>query len=275
MCKSYQTLFFALAFYRLLSFPINYAEFTIVREEAKISYPDSWWKNVFVMSVSFRRATNHYILFTILPNIIFSYLSCLQYALDVREGERLSYSVTILLITITQSIVSASLLPVCRENLWLNTFNFFSMIFCVFGIIETCIIFILLGIVKKKCHHEEGSLAVGTQQNHEELVSMIALDERNADMSVNTQFDMHRNIEVSPSETNQMKEKDETRIPAAEPSRRRNIWRRLNVVRILTTKPTSAEDLMVRIDTAFLYVMPFAYSIFLVYMFASNSSWDD
>lgn len=248
-----------------LSLPINYAEFTIVQEDAKISFTESWWfRNKFTMSLTFRRATSHYILFTISPNILFSYLSCLQYALDVGEGERLSYSVTIVLITVTQSIVTASLLPVCRENLWLNMFNFFSMLFSVFGIVETCIILLLLSIVKKnggKNTKEEENIVAGAQD--EELVSMVAHDERNADMSVNTQFDMRQEATAETAETQPRR------------SIKQSVLKKIDFRTIITTKIKSTEDLMVRIDTGFLYLMPLVYSIFLIYMFVSNRSWDD
>ena len=264
----------------LASLPINYAEFTIVKEDAKISFIESWWfKNQFTMSLTFRRATRHYILFTILPNILFSYLSCLQYALDVGQGERLSYSVTIVLITVTQSIVTASLLPVCRENLWLNMFNFFSMVFCVFGIVETCIIFILLGVVKKKGlkgTEEEENLVAGAQD--EELVSMVAHDGRNADMSVNTQFDMNQNVETYHEESQGKENKEATtETPETKPSksRKESVLKKIDFRKMVTTKIKSAEDLMFRIDAGFLYVMPLIYSIFLIYMFANNRSWDD
>ena len=104
---------------------MNYAEFKIVKEKSRTGYTelnrdDNSPRKSPVILLYFHRAQRHYVHFTLIPSILFCLLSFGQFRLDPKGSERLSYSITILLISITQGIVTAQLLPVCSEILWLN-----------------------------------------------------------------------------------------------------------------------------------------------------------
>ena len=96
----------------------SYTEFQILQDKTSCDYYTGLPRNAFHCQMFFGRAKSHYFRFILLPNIIFTTLSFGQFFLDFENGERLSYSVTILLILVTQSLVASSLLPVCQERLW-------------------------------------------------------------------------------------------------------------------------------------------------------------
>ena len=96
----------------------RYTEFSLLPDKLSCDYYNGDHSTNFHCQFFFRRAANFYVLFIILPNVIFTTMSFGQFYLDFEGGERLSYSVTILLILVAQSFVASSLLPVSQEYLW-------------------------------------------------------------------------------------------------------------------------------------------------------------
>ena len=96
----------------------SYTDFEIIPEKMSCDYFNGNPGFNFHCEIFFQRASNHYLTFILLPNIIFTIMSFAQFLLDLQGGDRLSYSVTILLILVAQSLVASSYLPVCRESLW-------------------------------------------------------------------------------------------------------------------------------------------------------------
>ena len=96
----------------------SYSEFEILPEKLSCDYYEGSHGYNFHCEIFLKRASNHYVMFLMLPNMIFAIMSFAQFLLDFQGGERLSYSVTILLILVAQSLVATSFLPVCREALW-------------------------------------------------------------------------------------------------------------------------------------------------------------
>jgi hypothetical protein len=71
-------------------------------------------------------------------------VSFAQFAIGVKSEERLSLSITFLLIIVTQSAVTAAVLPVYRESIWINVLNFVSMIFSLIANAQTIIAYRLV-----------------------------------------------------------------------------------------------------------------------------------
>ena len=125
-----------------------YHDFKIVPELASFnSYSDGLMNPLgasFHLELFFERSHRHYAMFVIFPDILFVTMSFGQFLLDIDSGERLSFGVTIVLIMVTQSVVVSSLLPLCQESLWINIFNFYSMIFTILPLLVTLVGFFLI-----------------------------------------------------------------------------------------------------------------------------------
>lgn len=166
-----------------------------------------------------------------------------QYTIDANVGERLSYSVTIVLITVAQSIVTAGYLPICNEMLWLNFFNLISMIVTFFGIVETLLILFLLKMSNYDLEEEEMNKLVKKGEGETD-----ESDERFND---------------SPNELLEENSKKSMRAS------------KNKLVRAVTMKVENMHDLGRRIDLICVIILPVGYTIFIIVMFATNSLWDD
>lgn len=173
------------------AFDVSYSEFNIVDEKSRTKY-SSLHPGVFEVDLFFHRARRHYVIFTLIPNVLFTYISFGQFSFGITDGDRLSFSITVVLIIVTQSIVTASLLPICSEMLWLNAFNLISMLFTLAGILESLVIFLLYKlIVSKKLDEDNENDGENTEKNKgggkgsilrkdgEEFVHLISEDVNN------------------------------------------------------------------------------------------------
>jgi hypothetical protein len=205
-----------------------------------------------------------------------------QFAFDVNTGERLTFSITIVLITVAQSIVTATLLPICNEKLWLNSFNLVSMMFTLAGIFETIAIFILLGVLSRRqnkiCEEKE------EEKEYESLVF-------NATTSLNQEEDddcVHQQQEnaIETKEIGQLCDNASPDLLDTERSqheavtdlngvKKLNSWRDIKLIGVFTTKLNGISDLTERMDLVCLHMLPLAYTIFIIVMFVTNSQWSD
>ena len=128
-----------------LPYSQSYMPFKLVREKSSCDYHETDLKQFYPLAMNstfhvdlfFQRSTRHYSMFIIFPNIVFVVMSFGQFLLDIDSGERLSFGVTIVLIMVTQSVVVSSFLPLSQEKLWINQFNFNSMIFTMLPLLVT------------------------------------------------------------------------------------------------------------------------------------------
>ena len=177
------------------NYKINYSEFKVIKDKAKIAYgTENKWANDFFVELYFHRAQSHYVFFSIFPSILFAIMSFGQYAISVTSGERLSFSVTVVLISVTHSIVTAEYLPICSEMLWLNIFNFVTMLFTLCGIVETLLI-LWYYTVKERMIQEENEKkkrmeSSNSDREHDSLISGLDFnDDQNSDMNKNDELD--------------------------------------------------------------------------------------
>jgi len=284
-------------------FDLSYSEFSIVDEKSRTKY--GYTPNTFELDLFFHRARRHYVMFTLLPNILFTYISFGQFSFKVSEGDRLSFSITIVLIIVTQSILTASLLPVCSELLWLNAFNLVSMLFTLFGIVESLILFLLhrLFVSKKEEEKEEKEEAIS--QDVEERVNLIpgnivndADQEEIVDSGISasgdTNKDKPRHQDTSLTSVSGIPDAGEHRgssykgqyeavtdFPCNNTQSRGSTyrsafrWQKIGLVKAFTTKPTGVMDMMERIDLFCFITLPLAYTIYVIVMCTNNEKWED
>jgi len=273
----------------------SYSEFLAIKERTQSNYTVPWSKENFQVDLYFSRATSYYTLFTLFPNILFAYMSFGQFALDADAGERLSYGVTILLILVAQSIVTASFLPVCREMLWINTFNLVSMIFTLFGILETIIVFYITSTImannksgekstKKNDEADEMDSLVSyanqsqegfdTKSDQQQDKMLVASDVEATD--IETTFDIvkekHRE---STSVIDLGKNSDEGGQYSKSSSNSKNRCKNNRFMRIFSVRPKDTSTLVRKLDIICLALLPLSYTIFLIIMFTWNEAWDD
>ena len=260
------------------NYKINYSEFKVIKDKAKIAYgTENKWANDFFVELYFHRAQSHYVFFSIFPSILFAIMSFGQYAISVTSGDRLSFSITVVLIAVTHSIVTAEYLPICSEILWLNSFNFVTMIFTLFGIVETLLL-LWYYTVKERMIEEENEEKKRMKKNnhdgeHDSLISGLEFHEdQNNGMNKNDELDSSGGDAV-----NEVKNEEKT-TSRNESNERKNvsIWRqRLKYpFAIFTKKVEGPRDFVNRIDRLALFILPISYFIFCIVMFASNHSWE-
>jgi len=135
---------------RFPSYTQTYTEYRISKEMTGSRYI----YNGFTLEVFFkRRAKSYYIFLIITPTILYVFLGFGQFFLDSRSGDRLSLSVTTLLIVVAGNIITSSLLPICEEQLWLNMLCNGSMFFVVICVFETLILY-WVNSGEKESHNE-------------------------------------------------------------------------------------------------------------------------
>lgn len=95
-------------------------------------------------NLEYTRGTSYYTQNVIIPVILFSYCSILTMVVGVGAFQTLALNFTLLLVTVTQKISIANLLPITNEALWIVDFVFGSFYFIVVTIAETFFKFIIL-----------------------------------------------------------------------------------------------------------------------------------
>eukprot|EP00536_Pseudo-nitzschia_multiseries_P011641 jgi/Psemu1/289819/fgenesh1_pg.407_\ len=95
-------------------------------------------------NVYFARAEGHYVSNVIIPTIILTYLSFFTFLLDVRIGERLGFGMALCLVVVAQQIVTASLIVISNERLWIDKLVGWSFYWVLFTMVESAVIGCLL-----------------------------------------------------------------------------------------------------------------------------------
>mmetsp|Transcript_26161 Transcript_26161/g.39206 ORF Transcript_26161/g.39206 Transcript_26161/m.39206 type:complete len:563 (+) Transcript_26161:121-1809(+) len=250
------------------AFNQSYTEYSQIREKTRTDYNLEYSENEFHLDLYFGRANRHYITFSIFPTIIFTLMSFGQFAIHVKSGERLSFSITIVLITVAQSIVTADILPVCNEMIWLNVFNFVSMLFTLLGILETLLILWFFTVASRKQAKEK------EVKEDEELHNLISND---VGLDPNLEEDDANSGEGQNDEFTPVTQR-ETRITNNEDddmTKQNKTWKDLKIVRTFTQRPKTPEEVVDRIDFLCLIFLPIAYTLFIVIMFAANERWGE
>jgi len=234
-------------FFPLYNDRATYTEYRVVKEKTKTIVRNA---NEFNFRLFFKRAHQSYVLLVIIPVTVITYLSFGQLLMG-DSIERISFGVSLMLILVTQSIVTSSFLPTCQENLWMNMFNTVSM----FVTLGTMFISLLVCFGYKK-----------------EKLDMS----KRAPIAPSTSYEgMNQNkssFNGEPMET----DKDEgiaslPEIDTEEPGAL-SWWNKCN-----NRQPSRCSLMCVigRLDKIAAITLPIAYSIFLIAMFATLNLWDD
>lgn len=90
----------------------------------------------FTIDIYMSRALSFYITKAVIPQIVLTYLSFGTLLLDVRTGERLSFSATLFLASVAMDITFSEFIPACPEWLWMQTLIFVSLLLsaCTIGV---------------------------------------------------------------------------------------------------------------------------------------------
>ena len=98
----------------------HYQEFTFIEDMSAFERLND---EMIRLKLYFRRSPRYYRMTVIIPTVLMTFLSFGQFVLDQRLGERLGFAVSLLLVMVAQSILTAELIPRCEELLWVNTFT--------------------------------------------------------------------------------------------------------------------------------------------------------
>ena len=281
---------------RHLNYNLSYAEYSILDEKSKTtSYAEPLPDISFSIELFFQRAMRHYVMFTILPNMFFTYLSFGQFALDLVSGERLSFSITVVLINVTHSIVTANSLPVCREMLWLNTFSMTSTFLSFLGIMQTLLLlWIVRGshkVERTAIHKIDDEESLGLVSNasmnvNRDIVSIEAnqTQEETKEASNLEDFEALRSIVYTDVSNEKKSPKgseilrcDTLSLPkkvnSIQSGQERKVRRNFNLITSIRAKLEGKPEKIKEIDHLCLVSSLSLYSLFIIAMFATNFLW--
>lgn len=128
---------------KVSSYAGPYNGYRLVSAEPGIGKLENGVDAVF-FNLEYTRGTSYYTQNVIIPVILFSYCSILTMVVGVGAFQTLALNFTLLLVTVTQKIAIANLLPITNEALWIVDFVFGSFYFIVVTIAETFLKFIIL-----------------------------------------------------------------------------------------------------------------------------------
>ena len=120
---------------------VRFQEYRVIQGDAKRGVdafsccPDeNGWPYV-EFSLIFERAEKHYDVKIIMMNIVLTYLSFCVFLLDPKTGERLQFSVTLLLTIVAADSLVTGIVPVCRPFVWIEWFFLLCWLFNILTII--------------------------------------------------------------------------------------------------------------------------------------------
>ena len=145
-----------------IRFPLykqTYREYTLSKERAKtkiLSPNPNKMPNTFTLEIYLKNsASMYYVMLIVVPTILFVYMSFGKYFFDPESSDRLSVVINALLIVVANSIITSAFLPVCGENLWLNTLMSGCIYIVVIIVFETLLFSWVLSLHKKKSYKKE------------------------------------------------------------------------------------------------------------------------
>merc|ERR1711971_1016675 len=128
---------------RVGQFEMQYNEFLPVPELFTKGYTwfyNTEYANAIYHNFYFRRARDFYVFNIVFPIIFLTYLSFFTYLLDMRVGERLSFSMALALVIIASQIVTFDLVPVSSRWLWIDKIIAWSFYWVVFVVIQSVVV---------------------------------------------------------------------------------------------------------------------------------------
>lgn len=111
--------------------------------------PDGWPYVDF--SIRMSRAVPYYVYKVVMINFFLTIVSFGAFFVSPHTGERVSFSITMLLTLIASDFVVSGFLPVCAPFLWIEIFTMLSLSFCFLSLVQTIAVVSIL--------HTHGGLA--------------------------------------------------------------------------------------------------------------------
>jgi hypothetical protein len=153
---------------------------------------------------------------------------------------------------VTQSIAVSSLLPLCQEMLWINKMNFSSMVFTILALVSTLV---GLGITRFENMVANASSKPSVKDEYEENEGIV---ERRAIAFLHVNEDDAKSSNGPDSAVN-----------TEELGRQRR-----GLLKLIVMSKTSS-DMLLAVDKAFCILLPIAYLLFLIIMFATLKGYND
>eukprot|EP00567_Pseudictyota_dubia_P010235 CAMPEP_0197434680 /NCGR_PEP_ID=MMETSP1175-20131217/2379_1 /TAXON_ID=1003142 /ORGANISM="Triceratium dubium, Strain CCMP147" /LENGTH=610 /DNA_ID=CAMNT_0042963493 /DNA_START=59 /DNA_END=1891 /DNA_ORIENTATION=+ len=150
----------------------NYQEYTVLPERTTVRYDEEGFARI---RFTFDRASRFYTSTIVVPTIIFTFVSFGMFLLDVRVGERLGFGVSLLLVIVANAILTADMLPICSERLWVKGLTTSSYYFVIAALLESIAVAYLyfletedLEAKKKKAEERDDGGSLSTEEEEEE-----------------------------------------------------------------------------------------------------------
>ena len=244
----------------------HYQEFTFIEEMSAFERLND---EMIRLKLYFRRSPRYYRMTVIIPTVLMTFLSFGQFVLDQRLGERLGFGVSLLLVMVAQSILTAELIPRCEELLWVNTFTSVSLYFMFFAAFESVFVAALY------CIDGNRSSRRASLQNGGGIANG-AYDSELGDGTEDIDDAGEGQVEKIKGEVPDIG-RSKSSIPSIskQATNAENILR--SVEKILLAEPNLEETNKIRtiklLDRACFFLLPVAYCIFFSVMLGTNQKW--
>jgi len=276
-------------------FPSEFQEFSLVIDRSETftkEYPNY---HALGYTFYFTRAQNYYVMKIIVPTIMFTCLSFGMFLLDQRVGERLGFGVSILLVMVAQSIVTADMLPIAKPALWIDSFALWSYYWVVIAVFESVVVAYLYYAESE----EEERKAEAKRLGEEEERNKDTEDKREMETRFDTENDATaENIEISIHDQNYSVYNDKSNvaksnngeidasskisdemIPESAPAetKGKKYSGSSSLVASIVGEEGSSTSWRIRLvqklDHYSLIVMPSSYLVYVILMFATAKHW--
>lgn len=98
--------------------------------------PTNPWPDL-IYKVEFSRSNDYYVVALIVPAVMLTMISWIEFWMDPAIGERLSYGITLILAMIMNMVTASALMPVCEEKVFMDYVNIVSLACGALALLET------------------------------------------------------------------------------------------------------------------------------------------
>lgn len=238
----------------------KYQEYTIIPERTTVSYRTTLIHTQMRIRFVFERASRYYTTTIVAPTILFTFVSFGMFLLDIRVGERLAFGVSLLLVIVANSILTAGMLPICAERLWINVLTKSSYYWVMAALTESIIVAYLF-FLETEDMERENSVREGSQAGeHNGQTSEVPVDH-------------------TPSQGSKVDAEESDRSPVVEnrPGMMRQKAFRLTLKHILISSPRPSLTWRMKairhMDRICIVIFPITYIAFFSTMLARNKYW--
>ena len=126
----------------------SYQEYEIESANATITTytyaccPSEPWP-IILYDIQLRRASDFYVVITIVPGILLTILSFVVFWTPTGAADPLGYGVSVVVVNVLSNIVLIDMLPVCGEMIWIDLFCFINTAFCCISLFQSALCIML------------------------------------------------------------------------------------------------------------------------------------